>query len=84
MTGLTFSPSALAESVLGRAIKSTAAGKESARADANLLERVIEGGIMQGESPARLYALVVGAPLVLAGVLGFLYESTFTSDESST
>ncbi len=37
---------------------------------------------MQGESPARLYALVVGATLVLAGVLGFFYESTFTSDES--
>ena len=37
---------------------------------------------MQGESPARLYALVVGATLVLAGALGFFYESTFTSDES--
>ena len=37
---------------------------------------------MQGQSPARLYALIVGATLVLAGVLGFFYESTFTSDES--
>ncbi len=34
---------------------------------------------MQGESPARLYALVVGATLVLAGALGFFYESTFTA-----
>ena len=37
---------------------------------------------MQGESPARLYALIVGVTLVAAGVLGFFYESTFTSDES--
>ena len=37
---------------------------------------------MQRESPARLYALVVGATLVLAGILGFFYEAEFTSDES--
>ena len=37
---------------------------------------------MEAANPARLYALVVGATLVLAGVLGFFYESTFTSDES--
>ena len=34
---------------------------------------------MQGKTPARLYALVVGATLVLAG---FFYEAEFTSDES--
>ena len=34
------------------------------------------------ESPARLYAGVVGATLVVAGVIGFFYNSAFTSDES--
>ena len=34
------------------------------------------------ESPARLYAGVVGATLVVAGIIGFFYNSTFTSDES--
>jgi hypothetical protein len=37
---------------------------------------------MQNASPARLYALVVGAVLVVAGIIGFFYESTFTDDES--
>jgi uncharacterized protein DUF4383 len=31
---------------------------------------------------ARLFALVVGAVLVAVGVIGFFYESAFTSDES--
>jgi Domain of unknown function (DUF4383) len=34
------------------------------------------------ERYARLFALVVGAVLVAAGVIGFFYESAFTSDES--
>jgi hypothetical protein len=33
-------------------------------------------------NPAKAYALVVGAVLVIAGVIGFFYESEFTSDES--
>lgn len=33
-------------------------------------------------SPARLYALVVGAALLFAGIVGFFYESEFTSQES--
>lgn len=33
-------------------------------------------------SPSMLYAGVVGATLVLAGVIGFFYNATFTSDES--
>jgi hypothetical protein len=37
---------------------------------------------MQNQEPARLYALVVGLVLVLAGILGFFYESSFTSDSS--
>ena len=37
---------------------------------------------MQNLSPARLYALVFGAVLVLAGIIGFFYESEFTDDES--
>jgi len=35
------------------------------------------------ERYARLFALVVGAVLIVAGVIGFFYESTFTSDEST-
>jgi hypothetical protein len=37
---------------------------------------------MQNANPARLYALVFGAVLVVAGILGFFYESEFTDDES--
>jgi hypothetical protein len=37
---------------------------------------------MSTTSPARIYALVVGAVLVAAGVIGFFYESAFSSDES--
>ena len=37
---------------------------------------------MKESSPARLYALIFGAVLLVAGVVGFFYESEFTSDES--
>jgi len=37
---------------------------------------------MQNASPARLYALVFGAVLVVAGIIGFFYESTFTDDKT--
>jgi uncharacterized protein (UPF0333 family) len=37
---------------------------------------------MQNMSPARLYALVFGAVLVVAGIIGFFYESKFTDDQS--
>jgi len=33
-------------------------------------------------SPSMLYAGVVGAALVLVGVIGFFYNASFTSDES--
>jgi hypothetical protein len=33
-------------------------------------------------NPSMLYAGVVGATLVLAGIIGFFYNATFTSDES--
>ncbi len=36
---------------------------------------------MQERSPAQLYALVFGAVLVVAGIIGFFYEAEFTSDE---
>lgn len=36
---------------------------------------------MQARTPAMLYALLVGAVLVIAGIIGFFYESAFTSDE---
>ena len=34
------------------------------------------------KTPAMLYAGVVGAVLVLAGIIGFFYNAEFTSDES--
>jgi hypothetical protein len=34
---------------------------------------------MQGASPARLYATVVGGVLVIAGILGFFYSASFGS-----
>jgi hypothetical protein len=34
------------------------------------------------KTPAMLYAGVVGAVLVLAGIIGFFYNADFTSDES--
>jgi hypothetical protein len=37
---------------------------------------------MENLSPARLYALVFGAVLLVAGIIGFFYNSTFTDDES--
>jgi hypothetical protein len=33
-------------------------------------------------SPAQLYALIFGAVLTLAGIIGFFYNSDFTSDKS--
>ena len=32
---------------------------------------------MEGSSPARLYCLLVGGVLVIAGIIGFLYEASF-------
>jgi hypothetical protein len=37
---------------------------------------------MSTTSPARLYALAVGVVLVAAGIIGFSYESAFSSDET--
>jgi hypothetical protein len=34
---------------------------------------------MDGPSPARLYATLVGAALVVAGILGFFYSASFGS-----
>ena len=33
------------------------------------------------ETPARAYAIGIGAVLVVAGILGFFYEGEFTSDK---
>jgi hypothetical protein len=33
---------------------------------------------MEASSPARLYCLLVGGVLVLAGILGFFYEASFS------
>ena len=32
---------------------------------------------MEGSSPARLYCLLVGGVLVIAGIIGFFYEASF-------
>jgi hypothetical protein len=37
---------------------------------------------MAENNPARLYAGIVGATLVVAGIIGFFYDSTFTDDKS--
>jgi uncharacterized protein DUF4383 len=37
---------------------------------------------MSTSSPARIYAMAVGVVLVAAGIIGFFYEASFTSDES--
>ena len=34
---------------------------------------------MQGRTPAQLYALIIGAVLVLAGIAGFFYSAAFGS-----
>jgi hypothetical protein len=37
---------------------------------------------MDEASPARLYCLLVGAVLVIAGIIGFFYEASFASGDS--
>jgi hypothetical protein len=37
---------------------------------------------MDATSPARLYATLVGAVLVVAGILGFFYEASFATGNS--
>jgi hypothetical protein len=37
---------------------------------------------MEEPSPARLYCLLVGAALVVAGIIGFFYEASFASGDS--
>ena len=37
---------------------------------------------MEESSPARLYCLLVGAVLVIAGIVGFFYESSFATGDS--
>jgi Domain of unknown function (DUF4383) len=37
---------------------------------------------MEEASPARLYCLLVGAVLVLAGIIGFFYEASFATGDS--
>ena len=35
---------------------------------------------MEGSSPARLYATLVGGTLVVAGIIGFFYSSSFNTN----
>jgi Domain of unknown function (DUF4383) len=37
---------------------------------------------MEASSPARLYCLLVGGVLVIAGIIGFFYESSFATGDS--
>lgn len=39
--------------------------------------RSLQSRPMDGPSPARLYATLVGAALLLAGILGFFYSASF-------
>ena len=36
---------------------------------------------MEASSPARLYCLLVGGALVIAGILGFFYEASFAAGD---
>ena len=36
---------------------------------------------MEGASPARLYAVLVGGVLVIAGIIGFFYEASFATGD---
>jgi hypothetical protein len=38
--------------------------------------------LMEESSPARLYCLLVGAVLVIAGIIGFFYDSSFATGGS--
>ena len=38
---------------------------------------------MDASSPARLYCLLVGGVLVIAGIIGFFYEASFAIGDSS-
>jgi hypothetical protein len=38
--------------------------------------------MMEGSSPARLYALTVGAVLTIAGIIGFFYDASFDVGDS--
>src|SRR4051795_1215103 len=48
------------------------------------LSRITMEGHATGtrRSPAQLYALTFGAVLTIAGIIGFFYNSDFTSDKS--
>src|SRR3954452_408910 len=48
------------------------------------LSRITMEGHATGtrRSPAQLYALIFGAVLTIAGIIGFFYNSEFTSDKS--
>ena len=37
---------------------------------------------MEGSSPARLYATLVGGTLVVAGIIGFFYDASFDAGNS--
>src|SRR6266550_9170341 len=38
--------------------------------------------LMEEPSPARLYCLLVGGVLVIAGIIGFFYEASFATGDS--
>lgn len=37
---------------------------------------------MEGPSPARLYATLIGGALVVAGIIGFFYDASFDTGDS--
>jgi hypothetical protein len=38
---------------------------------------------MEGRSPAQVYALVIGATLVVAGIIGFFYSASFSTGDGT-
>jgi hypothetical protein len=45
-------------------------------------DHVLKEVAMEESSPARLYCLLVGGVLVIAGIIGFFYEASFASGDS--
>jgi hypothetical protein len=65
----------------GRLPGPVAPGKTEPPADANGVTRARRTA-MTSTSPARLYAGVFGTVLLVAGIIGFFYESAFTDDKA--
>jgi Domain of unknown function (DUF4383) len=60
-----------------------ATGRVAVRGARNSLDtHTPKEGMMEGSSPARLYALTVGGVLTIAGIIGFFYDASFDVGDS--